>query len=181
MSHDLKTDIDKAINHLTAEFSALQTGRASASLVEGIEVEVYGAKSPLNQLANIICPDAKTLKVEPWDKSLIGDIEKAIAEANIGINPQNMGDSIFLPVPPMTEERRKGLVKLVHEGAERAKISIRNARHEAMKMVKMMKEEGELSEDQQKDQESDIQELVDKANKQVEEIAQNKEKELLTI
>lgn len=181
MLNELQVLIEKAINHLKSEFSSLQIGRANVSLVDGIEIDSYGSKMPLKQVANIACPDAKTIKIEPWDKSLVKEIEKAITEANIGINPQNMGESIFLPIPPMTEDRRKDMVKLVHELAEKAKISVRNARHDAMKLAKIQEDEKEISEDQLKDLEADIQEKVDDANKLIESISKNKETEILTI
>ncbi len=181
MLNQLQSLIDKAINHLKSEFSALQIGRANVSLVDEIEVDSYGSKMPLKQVANIACPDAKTIKIEPWDKSLVKEIEKAIAEANIGINPQNMGESIFLPIPPMTEERRKDMVKLVHELTEKAKISVRNARQEMMKMARIQEEEKEISEDQLKDLEADIQHNVDEANKAIDALSKNKETEILTV
>lgn len=181
MLEELQAQIDKAINHLKTEFTALQIGRANASLVDEIEVESYGSKMPLKQVANIVCPDAKTIKIEPWDKNLVKEVEKAITEANIGINPQNMGESIFLPIPPMTEERRREMVKLVHELAEKAKISVRNARQDVMKMVKMQEDEKEISEDQRKDLEADVQERVDEANKSIDVTAKNKESEILTV
>jgi len=181
MSQDLQTQLDKAIEHLQKEFSTLQIGRASSALVEEIEVESYGSMMQLKAVANISCPDAKTIKVEPWDKTVLPDIEKAIQEANIGINPQNMGEHLFLPIPPMTEERRKQLVKFVHELAEKAKISIRNARHDELKMIKLQKDENEISEDEQKDLESTVQELVDAANLKVDEAAKHKEKDILTV
>lgn len=180
-TQDLQAQVQKSIDHLKQEFASLQIGRASASLVDSVTVEVYGAASPLKQVANISCPDAKTIKIEPWDKSLVGDIEKAVHEANIGITPQNMGESIFLPIPPMTEERRKDIVKKVHQLAEDTKISIRNSRHDAMKFIKLQKEENEISEDQQKDLESDVQEIIDKSNKEIEELSKKKEQEILTV
>ncbi len=176
-----QTQIDKAIEHLQKEFASLQTGRANTALVEDIEVESYGAMVPLKTVANISCPDPKTIKIEPWDKTIIGPIEKAVQEANIGINPQNMGDHLFLPVPPMTEERRRDLVKLVHEFGEKAKISVRNARHDEMHDIKELKEAGEISEDAQKDMETQTQEATDKANKRIEEIAKNKEQDIMSI
>ena len=181
MSADLQTQLDKAIGHMQKEFAALQIGRASAALVEDVEVESYGAMAPLKNLANISCPDPKTVKVEPWDKSVLAEIEKAITAANIGINPQNMGEHLFLPIPPMTEDRRKQMVKFVHELAEKAKISVRNARHDELKMVKMQKEEGELSEDEQKLAEKEVQDLVDTANQKIDESAKHKEKDILTV
>lgn len=181
MSADLTAQLDKAIDHLQKEFAALQIGRANTALIEDIEVESYGAMAPLKTLANLSCPDAKTIKVEPWDKSILGGIESAIQAANIGLNPQNMGEHLFLPIPPMTEERRKQMVKFVHELAEKAKISIRNARHDELKMIKMQKEEGDISEDQQKDLEREVQELVDGANQKVDETAKHKEKDIMTV
>ena len=181
MSHDLKTDIAKAIDHLRSEYAKLQTGRANAALVEELEVESYGSMMALKATANITCPDAKTIRIEPWDKSLIGEIEKSIQSANIGLNPQNMGDSIILPIPPMTEERRKDIVKIVHKLGENAHISIRSARHEAMKTIKHQKDEKEISEDQQKDAESDVQEAIDKANKEVDELMKVKETDVMSV
>ncbi len=178
---ELQAQLQKAIAHLKAEFTSLQTGRANVSLVDEIEVESYGSKMPLKQVANVSCPDAKSIKIEPWDKNLVKDVERAIQEADIGINPQNMGESIFLPIPPMTEERRKDMVKLVHKLAETARISIRNARHDAMKLAKLEQEEGVLSEDQQKDLEADIQKEVDVFNEKVETLSKNKEQEVLTV
>lgn len=181
MSADLQTQLDKAIEHMKKEFAGLQIGRASASLVDDIEVESYGSMMPLKQVANISCPDPKTIKIEPWDKGVLGEIEKAITVANIGINPQNMGEHLFLPIPPMTEDRRKQMVKFVHELAEKAKISVRNARHDELKMVKLQKEEGELSEDEQKAAEKEVQGLVDAANQKIDESAKVKEKDILTV
>ncbi len=178
---ELQTQLQKAIAHLKTEFTALQTGRANVSLVDEIEVESYGSKMPLKQVANISCPDAKSIKIEPWDKNLVKEVERALQEADLGINPQNMGESIFLPIPPMTEERRKDMVKLVHKLSETAKISIRNARHDAMKMVKIQQEEGDISEDEQKNLETDIQKEVDIFNKEVDSLAKNKEQEVLTV
>lgn len=181
MSTDLENQLNKALSHLQQEFSTLQIGRASSALVEDISVESYGSMMPLKSVANISCPDAKTLKIEPWDKSLLGQIEKTIQEANIGINPQNMGEHLFLPIPPMTEDRRKQMVKFVHELAEKAKISIRNARHDELKAIKAQKDEGDISEDEQKRLEKDVQTAVDGANQQVDEVAKAKEKDILTV
>lgn len=177
----LAKQLDGALLHLQKEFSALQIGRASTVLVEDIEVESYGSLMPLKNVANISCPDSKTIKIEPWDKSVLGHIERAIQEANLGINPQNKGEYLFLPIPPMTEDRRKQMVKFVHELAEKAKISIRNARHDELKMIKALKEESEISEDEQKALEKKVQEQVDKANQGVDERAKQKEKDILTV
>ncbi len=177
----LTDQINKAIEHLKSEYSALQIGRASAQLVENIEVESYGSMMGLKGVANIGCPDAKTIRIEPWDKNLVGAIEKALQDARIGINPQNMGEYILLPIPPMTEDRRKDLVKIVHSAAETAKISIRNSRQDEIKSIKQQKDDKEISEDQQKDLESDVQDAVNKGNKDVEEIMKKKEQDIMTI
>ena len=178
---DLTTQLKKSLEHLQKEFSSLQVGRASTVLVEDLEVESYGTMMPLKSVANISCPDPKTIKIEPWDKAVLGNIERAMQEAKLGINPQNMGEHLFLPIPPMTEDRRKQLVKFVHELAEKTKISIRNARHDELKTIKAMKEESEISEDEQKAMEKDVQGEVDKANQEVDERAKVKEKDILTV
>lgn len=176
-----QSELQKAIDHLKKEFTTLQVGRANAALVEDIEVESYGSMMPLKALANISCPDPKTIKIEPWDRSVLGEIERAVQAAKIGINPQNMGEHLYLPIPPMTEERRLQLVKLVHELAEKAKISVRNARQEAIKAIKAQKENDELSEDQLRDAEAEIQTAVDKANNDIDQTAKKKEEEVKTV
>ncbi|MCK5460747.1 ribosome recycling factor [Candidatus Gracilibacteria bacterium] len=181
MNSSLQTQLQKSIDHLKKDFSALQIGRASVALVEDIEIDSYGTKMPLKQVANIACPDPKTIKIEPWDKGLLQTIEKTIQESNIGINPQNMGDALFLPIPPMTEERRKQVAKLVHELTEKAKISIRSIRQDSMKFIKMQEEENEISKDEQKDFETEVQEKINDANTQIDEISKKKEQEILSI
>jgi len=173
----LQQELQKAIDHLKKEFATLQVGRANVALVDEIEVESYGSMMPMKSVANISCPDPKTIKIEPWDKSVLGELEKAIQQANIGINPQNMGEHLYLPIPPMTEERRGQLVKMVHEMAEKAKISVRNVRHDAINHL----DSDELSEDQMRDAKNDIQEAVDKANSEIETLAKNKESEVKTV
>jgi ribosome recycling factor len=178
MISGLETTITGAVAHLKQVYGGLQAGRASAALVDDIQVESYGSMMPIKNVATVSCPDARTLRVEPWDKSTVGAIERAIVIADIGITPQNMGAHILLPIPPMTEERRKKLVKSVHEEAERAKIVIRNARQEAMKKIKA---DVDLSEDEKKGFEKDIQESVDARNKEVDELAKKKETDILTV
>jgi len=174
----LKTTTSNALDHLKKVYSGLQAGRASASIIDEIQVESYGAMMPIKNVATVNCPDATTLRVEPWDKSMVGAIEKAILVADIGITPQNMGEHILLPVPPMTEERRKKLVKVVHEEAEKAKITLRNVRQDSMKKVKS---EEDSSEDAQKSLEKEIQEIIDAANKEVEEISKKKEDDIMKV
>ncbi len=174
----LKTTTSNALDHLKQVYAGLQAGRASASIIDDIQVESYGAMTPIKNVATVTCPDSRTLRVEPWDKSMVGAIEKAILLADIGISPQNMGEHILLPVPPMTEDRRKKLVKIVHEEAENAKIALRNARQDSMKKVKS---EEDSSEDEQKSLEKEIQEIIDTANKEVEEVSKKKEDDIMTV
>lgn len=174
----LENTVSGAIEHLRQVYSSLQAGRASAAMVDDIQVESYGSMMPLKSTANISCPDAKTIRIEPWDKSLIGGIEKAIQIADIGITPNNMGDCILLPIPPMTEDRRKKLVKVVKDEAETAKIAVRNSRQDVLKKVKA---DADLSDDEKKAMEKDVQEVVDKANKNIEELAKKKEADVLTV
>ncbi len=174
----LETTLSGSLEHLKQVYGGLQAGRASASMLDDIQVESYGSMMPLKNVATVSCPDTQTLRVEPWDKSMVGAIEKAIVVADIGIMPQNMGAHVLLPVPPMTEERRKKLVKLVHQEAENAKIAIRNARQEVMKKIKA---DADLSEDEKKNLEKDAQDAVDVRNKEVEEVCKKKETDIMTV
>ncbi len=179
MTTPLSQQLQKAVDHLKSEFATLQIGRANTALVEDLMVESYGTQMPLKSSANISCPDAKTVRIEPWDKNLVGEIEKAIRESSMGINPQNMGEYTLLPIPPLTEERRKQIVKLVHEMTENARIVVRQARQEAIKKLKNQKDNKEISEDEQKRQEKQVQEKMDEVNKSIDEISGNKEKEVM--
>ncbi len=172
---------DKAIEHFKQELSSLRTGRANPALVENIQVESYGSKMPLTHIASVSIPDAKTIAIQPWDKSNIGPIEKAIQAANIGLNPVNDGMLVRLNIPPMTEERRKEMVKLLGQISEKAKIAIRNVREEIIKEFKKQEEEQNLTEDDISGMKKDLQEVVDRYNEQVKEISAAKEKEIMTI
>lgn len=174
-------EFDAALNHLKGEFAKLQIGRASPALIEEVKVEAYGGMQPLKSLASVSVPDAKTLQVQAWDKNLLGAVERAIQAANLGLNPVNDGKFIRIPMPPLTEERRKELVKVVHQMAETAKISVRTARGAAHGSFKTMKENDEISEDEQRLSEKHLQEKVDEANKQIEETAKKKEQDIMTI
>ncbi len=167
----------KTFDHLHQEYGKLQTGRANAAIVENIQVETYGTRMPLKGLANISIPESHQIVIQPWDRSQIQAVEKAIRDANIGLNPQNDGIVVRLNLPPLTEERRKDLVKLVHRYAEEARITVRNARHEAMAQVKAL----ELSEDVQKSMEDAVQKKVEEFNKKIEEAAKKKEQDVMTI
>ena len=164
MQNTLEDSLKKVTSHLAEEFSKLQIGRASASLVEHIEAEAYGGRQNIKALANISVPDARTIQIQPWDKSILQAIEKGIQQSGLGINPSNDGIVIRINIPQLTEERRKDLTKIVHKIAEEAKIAVRNARHEAMEKVKGMEKKSEITEDQLAISEKKIQESVDKAN-----------------
>jgi len=175
------TDFEKALSHLNDEFSRLQIGRANPSLVEHIMVEAYGAQQPLKNMANISVPDPKTLQIQPWDKSVMRDIEKAIQQADLGLNPVNNGAAILLAIPPLTEERRKEIVKIVHKLAEDARISIRNIRQTAHSKFKQMAQDKEITEDEATGAEKKLQEKVDDYNNKVADAAKAKEEAVMTV
>lgn len=168
----------KALEHLRGELAKLQTGRASAGLVEHIHVELYGQQQPLKNIASVSIPDSKTICIQPWDKSALGPIEKAIQVSGIGVNPNNNGTQIMLNLPPMTEERRKDLVKITKTIGEETKITIRQVRQAAMDGIK--KDES-ASEDMQRGMEKQIQDMVDKANKDVDSTLAEKEQEIMKV
>lgn len=177
---DSKEKMQKTLDHLVVELAKLRAGKATPALLDGIMVDYYGTMTPLNQVSNINTPDAKTIAVQPWEKSMIEPIEKAILAANIGLTPINNGELIRINIPVLTEDRRKELVKQVKNEGENSKISIRNSRREAIEAFKKMKKDG-LSEDQEKDAESEAQDLTDKYIKKVDEIVSGKEKDILTV
>lgn len=174
-------DFEKAYTHLKSEFAKLQIGRASAALVEGILVDSYGSAQPMKSVANISIPDAKTINIQPWDRSMIAAIEKAIRDANVGLNPNNNGAMVILNIPPLTEERRKDLAKVVGKLAEEAKIGVRTARQAVHNKFKHMKDEGEITEDDLRLGEKKLQERVDEYNKKIEESAKQKEQDIMTV
>ncbi len=177
----LKEELQKALDYLHKEYASLQIGRASTGLVETIDVEAYGAIQPLKNMANISCPDAKTIQVQPWDKSVVGTVEKAIRDCGLGLNPVNNGSALMITIPPLTEERRKDLVKIVHKEAEEAKVAVRQARHNAINKLKNLEKEKEISEDDLKTQEKKVQESVDETNKKIEEDAKHKDNEVMSV
>lgn len=174
---ECETRMEDAIENLEKRFTNVRAGRANPSMIDGIMVEYYGVPTPLKQLANISVPEARQLSIKPFDKSILGDIEKAIFEANIGLTPNNNGEVIFLVIPALTEERRKELVKQVKTIAEEGKISLRNIRQDSNNDIKKLK----LPEDIEKRGNEEVQELINKFNKLVEEKLKNKESELMTI
>lgn len=177
----LDQDLQKALDYLHKEFSTLQIGRASSGLVETIDIEAYGATQPLKNMANISCPDSKTIQIQAWDKSVMGAIEKGIRNSGLGLNPINDGVYIRVNVPPLTEERRRDLVKIVHKEGEESKVVVRQARHNAINKIKILEKDKLISEDELKQEEKKIQEKVDNTNKKIEEAVKHKEKEVMSV
>ena len=171
----------KALEHLKSELATLRTGRANASLVERIEVEAYGVKTPLMHMAQISVPEPRMIAIQPFDKSLLKEVEKAIQASNLGINPVNDGTYVRLTIPQMTEERRREVGKMVAQMAEKARVAVRNVREEIWKDIQKMEKEGKLSEDDKISGKDELQKTVDKQNDEIKKIAEAKEKEVMTI
>jgi ribosome recycling factor len=178
---DAETRMTKAIEHLSHDFAGMRAGRANPAMVEKIMVSYYGAMTPLNQMANINVPEARLLVINPWDKSSIIDIEKAIMKSDLGVNPNNDGNVIRINIPQLTEERRKDLVKVVRKRAEEGKVAVRNIRREANDMIKASEKDKLVSEDASKKGLDDIQKLTDKYIKDIDVILQAKEKEIMEV
>ena len=184
MSPEIKTYDDKmlkTIEVVKANFAAVRAGRANAGVLDRIMVEYYGTPTPLNQVAAISSPDPRTLTIQPWDGSLLRAIEKAIQTSDLGINPQNDGRVIRLAFPQLTEERRKDLTKQVKKYGEEGKVAVRNIRRDAMEDFKKMKKNSEITEDDQKQLEKEIQDLTDKRCKDIDELTAKKEQELMAV
>ena len=173
--------IDRTLEHLGEDFDAVRAGRANAKVLDRISVEYYGSETPLNGVATISSPDARTLVITPWDTKLLKDIQKAIQTSDLGINPQNDGRVIRLIFPQLTEERRKELSKQVKKYAEDAKVAMRNIRRDGMDYVKKLKKNNEITEDDQKKAEKDLQDMLDKYIKKVDAALAAKDKELMSI
>ena len=171
----------KALDHLAEEFGAVRAGRANAKVLDRITVEYYGSETPLNGVATISTPDARTLVIQPWDTTLLKEIQKAIQASELGINPQNDGKVVRLVFPQLTEERRKDLTKQVKKYAEDAKVAMRNIRRDGMDYIKKLKKDSAITEDEQKKAEKDLQDMLDKFIKKVDEALAAKEKELMAI
>ena len=185
MLNDVKADAEsrmkKAIEALQRELSTVRTGRASPALLDRVEVDYYGAMTPLNQLAGINAPEARLLVVQPWDKGSINAIEKAIRSADLGVNPTNDGEVIRIAIPALTEERRKEMVKVVRSRIEDTRVAIRNVRRDAISQVKELAQEKMISEDDERRGEQDIQDLTDKFIAQAEKIGKEKEDDVLEV
>ncbi len=177
---DAKEKMDKTVSHLQNELARIRAGKADPRILDGVMVDYYGVSTPLNQVANINTPDPKTISIQPWEKSMVEPIEKAIMKANLGLNPINNGDLIRINIPDLTEERRKSLVKQVRNECEQARISLRTHRRDALEEFKKLKKEG-MSEDLAKRGEEEIQHVIDEHNKKVDELLEWKEKDIMEI
>lgn len=178
---DAKASMQKALEALHHEFASVRTGRASTHLLDQIRVEYYGSQVPVNQVANVGAPEPRLITVAPWDKSSIPIIEKAIRESNLGLNPSNDGTIIRLPIPPLNEDRRKELVKVVRQYAEESRVSVRNHRRDANDLVKAGQKDGEIPEDDAKRASEQIQDLTNAYIKQIDETLKDKEEEIMEV
>lgn len=179
--NELERKMDKAIDVLKNEFQKVRTGRANPAILDNIQVDYYGTPTPLNQVGNISVPDPQLIVITPWEKKILGDVEKAIQKSNLGLTPQNDGNIIRLPIPPLTEERRKDLVKQIKKLGENAKIPIRNIRREGNDTLKKMEKNKEISQDDQKQVMAKVQTITDEHIKVVDELMAEKEKELMEV
>jgi ribosome recycling factor len=178
---DAKQRMDKTLEALRNELSKVRTGKATTQLLDGIRVDYYGTMTPVNQVGNVSVLDAHTLSITPWDKNMVQVIDKAILEANIGFNPVSDGTNLRIPVPPLTEERRKDFVKLIKKFGEESKIAIRNVRRDANDHLKKEEKDKKISEDQLKTFELEVQKVTDEHIKMIDEIIKNKEMEIMEV
>jgi len=178
---DVEESMSKSVEATQRAFNTIRTGRANPSLLDKVTVEYYGSPTPLKSLANISTPDASTIAIQPFDKGSLNLVEKAISMSDLGLTPNNDGTTIRLNIPPLTNDRRKELVKLASKYAEEGKVAIRNIRRDAVDSVRKQEKAGELSEDQAKDLQDDIQKLTDKYATKVEELLSDKEKDIMTV
>lgn len=178
---DAEHRMNKAVEVVRDEFAKIRTGKATTVLLDGIKVDYYGTMTPLKQVANVSTPDAHTISVQPWEKSMVQPIEKAILNANLGLNPATDGTMIRVPIPPLNEERRRELVKLVKKFAEDGKIAVRNVRRDAIEHLKKTEKEENISEDERKRSEQEAQKLTDKHVKDLDALVGMKEKEIMEV
>ena len=173
--------MNKALEHLVEALLGIRAGKASPNVLKGIMVDYYGSQTPVSQVASVTVPDAKTILIQPWEKGMIPVIEKAILVSNIGLTPSNNGEHIRLSIPALTEERRRELTKIVRKTSEESKVAIRSIRRDAVDQVKKLKKNSEITEDDQKKAEDDIQKLTDAAIKDIDKINAEKEKEIMDV
>lgn len=180
ITNTVEEQMKKAISHLETELTKIRAGKANPQMIDGIVVDYYGSQLPISQVANVSVMDARTLSIQPWEKNMLQPIEKAILQANIGITPQNDGNIIRLFLPPLTEERRKDLVKRCHNEAEHSRVAIRNIRRDGIEGIKKMEKNG-LSKDAAKDAETNVQQITDKFISAIEKHLAAKEKEIMSV
>jgi ribosome recycling factor len=176
-----RAQMDKALESVRREFTSVRTGKASPALLDTVRVEAYGSKMPLNQVASVSSPEPRLLVVQPWDKSLIGPVEKAIRSAELGLNPANDGSIIRVPIPALNEERRRDMVRMLHKLAEEGRIAVRHARQEANKQIKASQQAGDLSEDDAHRQMDEVQKLTDEYIARIDQTLKAKEEEVLEV
>jgi ribosome recycling factor len=178
---EMSASMDKVVAHLHREFNQVRTGRASLSLLDSIRVDYYGTQTPLNQVATLAIPEARLITIQPWDKGMLGEIEKAIQKSELGLTPVNDGKIVRIAIPSLTEERRKELVKLVRKMAEERKVDLRNHRRDAIEMLRDLKKEKEITEDDLYRNQDEIQKIIDEFVDKIDALAKDKEKEILEI
>lgn len=181
MINEYQVVFERCVEFVRDEFAKIRTGRAHVSLVENIEVEAYGTMTPMNQLASISVPEPRTIAIAPWDKSILGSIERALQSSDIGVTPQNDGQVIRVVLPALTEESRKELAKTVNKKAEDGRIRVRNVREDAMRAIDKSVDADEISEDEKFQQRDHIQKMVDEYNEKIEKLREEKEKEVMTV
>ena len=178
---DLKSKMDKSLEALRRDLSRIRTGRASLTLLDGVRVDYYGVPTPLSQVASLSVPESRLITIQPWDSKLIGEIEKAIQKSDLGLTPMSDGKIVRINIPPLTEERRKELVKVVKRMEEECKVALRNIRRDANEQLKAAKKDKEISEDDQFKFQEEVKKIMDKAIEKAEEIVKAKEKEILEV
>ena len=181
IKNDSKNRMEKTLETLRGDFGGLRAGRAHVSLLDGIMVEAYGSMTPLSQVGTISVPDPRTLSVSVWDRSLAKAVDQALRESDLGLNPASDGQLIRIPIPPLSEERRKELVKIAGKYAEQTKVAIRNIRRDALDDVKKLKKDNQISEDDEKRYENEIQKLTDDSIKKIEDMLETKEKDIMQV
>ncbi len=173
--------MDKALEAMRRDFGSVRTGKASAALLDQVRVDAYGSKMPLNQVATVSSPEARMLVIQPWDKGMLGPIEKAIRDAGLGLNPANDGNLVRVPIPALNEERRKELVKMLHKLAEEGRVAVRHNRQEANKQIKQQQSDGKMSEDDARREMDKIQKLTDEYIAKVDQLLKAKEEEVMEV
>ena len=178
---EIKEKMDKSIDSLNEKFSEVRAGRANPAILNKVKIDYYGTPTPINQVAGVSVPEARLIVIQPWDMSVLKEIEKAILASDIGINPNNDGKVIRLAFPELNEERRKELVKDIKKMAEECKVAIRNSRRDGMDLAKKLQKDGDITEDELKQAENEIQNLTDKSIEEIDKMLENKEKEIMSI